>query len=76
MLSSHDSNSDALENGHLEIAMFDVNFGQDSRFRLDRNLQCILTRVSGCKKPLPSLSRISQQPDLIELLVISKNAEV
>ena len=26
----------------------------------------------GCKKQLPGLSRISQQPDLIESLVISK----
>ena len=34
MLSSHDSNSDALENGHLEIAMFDVDFDEDSGFRI------------------------------------------
>ena len=72
MLSSHDSNSDALENGHLEIAIFNVDFDEDSGFQLDRNLQCILTGVVGCKKQLPGLSRISQQPDLIESLVISK----
>ena len=27
MLSDHGSNSDALENGHLEIEMFDLGFG-------------------------------------------------
>ena len=33
MRASHDSTMEALENGYLEMAMFGVDFGQDSGFR-------------------------------------------
>lgn len=72
MFAGHDLNSDALENGCLGIVMSEVDFSQDSRFRPDRNLQCILSGAVDCKGQLPGLSRISQKSDLIEALEIPR----